>query len=71
MALAQQAPVMLLDEPTSSLDAEATEAVEAVLRARLEAGASLLFVTHDAEQARRLARRCLRVAAGVITEGVP
>jgi phosphate-transporting ATPase len=60
--------VMLLDEPTSGLDADAVRAVEAVLRGRLEAGTGLLFVTHDEVQARRLARRCLRIREGTATE---
>jgi phosphate-transporting ATPase len=60
--------VMLLDEPTSGLDADAAQAVEAVLRGRLQAGAGLLFVTHDEVQARRLARRCLRIREGSATE---
>ena len=62
--------IMLLDEPTSGLDAETVRAVEAVLQERLEAGAGMLFVTHDEDQARRLARRCLRLSAGCVTEGV-
>ena len=66
--LALWSKVMLLDEPTSGLDSETTRAVEEVLSQRLEAGAGILFTTHDEDQARRLARRCLRVAGGVVTE---
>ena len=58
----------VLERP--GLDAETVRAVEAVLRERLKAGAGMLFVSHDEDQAGRLARRCLRVAAGVVTEGV-
>ena len=57
-------PVMLLDEPTSVLDQETTRAIEAVLRGRLEAGAALIFSTHDEALAKRLAGRCLRMAKG-------
>jgi len=57
-------PVMLLDEPTSVLDQESTRAVEAVLRARLEAGGSLIFSTHDKDLAARLANRRLRMRDG-------
>ena len=46
------------------------DAVEAVLRQRLKAGAGILFVTHDEAQAGRLAERCLRLAAGTVTAGV-
>ena len=64
-----QAPrVLLLDEPTSGLDGDATEAVEGLIQSRLGAGASAIWVTHDDDQSRRLARRALVVADGAITE---
>ena len=68
-ALVQGPEVLLLDEPTGPLDAEATERVEALLRGALERGAGMLIVTHSPEQAARLARRHLHVADGVVTEG--
>lgn len=62
-ALATDPEVLLLDEPTSALDAAATEAVEAALgRLRDEAGVSIVIVTHDAAQAKRLAGKTLRLA---------
>ncbi len=67
-ALALARRVLLLDEPTSGLDDEATAAVEGLIRARLDAGASALWVTHDEAQARRLARRALVVTDGVVAE---
>ena len=63
--------VMLLDEPTSGLDPDATEKVEAILRARLDGGASVLLVTHAREQARRMARRHLAIDGGRVTEEAP
>lgn len=68
-ALVQGPEVLLLDEPTGPLDAEATERVEALLRGALERGAGVLIVTHSPEQATRLAHRHLQVANGVVTEG--
>ncbi|MCH6576474.1 MAG: ATP-binding cassette domain-containing protein [Proteobacteria bacterium] len=66
----ERAPrVMLLDEPTSGLDADTTRAVEAVLGARLGDGAAMLFVTHDIEQGKRLAKRALYVDAGKVRQG--
>ncbi|TCV91442.1 ABC transporter family protein [Luteibacter rhizovicinus] len=56
--------VLLLDEPTGSLDPEATLAVEALLRERLEAGVVAIVVTHDTAQAARLAHTVLRMEAG-------
>ncbi len=67
-ALALEPRVLLLDEPTSGLDDAATEAVEGLIRARLAAGASALWVTHDAQQGRRLARRALVCAGGAVSE---
>lgn len=70
-SLASRPPVMLLDEPTAALDAEATAAVERVLRARLDEGASILMVTHDPAQALRLAGSTLRIEHGRIAGVVP
>ena len=54
-ALAQRPAVLLLDEPTSALDHGARDAIEATLaRLRRESNLSLVLVSHDPEQARRL-----------------
>jgi UDP-glucose/iron transport system ATP-binding protein len=61
-ALALEPEVLLLDEPTASLDADATAAVEDALR-NLD-GMSLVLVTHDAGQADRLTERTIRLEEG-------
>jgi ABC-type iron transport system FetAB ATPase subunit len=62
-ALVPACRVLLLDEPTSGLDADSRGQVEALLRERLAAGGSIVLVTHDSEQAGRLApRRVVREA---------
>jgi UDP-glucose/iron transport system ATP-binding protein len=64
-ALAQEPRVLLLDEPTSALDHAARDAVEATLdELRRELDISLIVVSHDPEQARRLADRALRLQQG-------
>ena len=64
-ALAQEPRVLLLDEPTSALDHAARDAIEATLtRLRGELDISLVVVSHDPEQARRLAERAVRLQAG-------
>ena len=64
-SLTQEPDVLLLDEPTSALDPAARDAVEATLaRLRRELDISLIVVSHDPEQARRLAGRALRLEAG-------
>ncbi len=56
--------VLLLDEPTSGLDETNIDEVEKVLQARLAQGVSILLVTHDVRQARRLAKRCFHFKQG-------
>jgi putative ABC transport system ATP-binding protein len=64
-ALAQEPAVLLLDEPTSALDHDARDAIEATLaELRRELEISLVLVSHDPEQARRLADRALRLKQG-------
>jgi putative ABC transport system ATP-binding protein len=70
-ALAQRPRALLLDEPTSALDPGARDEVEAALLGlRRELDISLIVVTHDPEQARRLADRALRLEEGrVVARG--
>ena len=56
--------VLLLDEPTGPLDSAAKASVEDLLRERLEGGTSLILVTHDPEQAARLAGQRYRMDGG-------
>lgn len=51
-ALVQDAPLLLLDEPFSGLDAPSTERLERLLDALAAEGRGLLMATHDIEQAR-------------------
>jgi ABC-type sulfate/molybdate transport systems ATPase subunit len=46
-------------------------AVESLIKARLLTGLAVLWVTHDAEQAKRVARRLLVVEAGGVREEAP
>jgi putative ABC transport system ATP-binding protein len=72
-ALVQKPRILLLDEPTSALDPAAREEVEATLRRlRGELELSLVVVSHDLGQARRLAERKLRLEQGrVVACGSP
>jgi UDP-glucose/iron transport system ATP-binding protein len=64
-ALAQEPDVLLLDEPTSALDHGARDAVEAALaELRRELEISIVLVSHDPEQARRLSDWVVRLEAG-------
>ena len=71
-ALALEPSVLLLDEPTSALDHDTRDAVEATLRdlrERLEI--SIVLVTHDLEQARRMSEWLVRIDAGLAIEQGP
>lgn len=54
--------VLLLDEPTSSLDEHTTALVEAEIERRLTQGAVVLIASHDAAQIERLADARLQLA---------
>jgi len=58
--------LLLLDEPTSSLDPAARRDVEALLAAFAADGMTLVFSTHDLAQARRLATRIVHLEGGRI-----
>jgi putative ABC transport system ATP-binding protein len=65
-AFVMRPKLLLADEPTGSLDAEAGEAVIALLfRMNREAGTTLVLVTHDENLAQRCTR-IVRLAAGRI-----
>jgi ABC-type polar amino acid transport system ATPase subunit len=61
--------VLLLDEPTSALDPDAIARVESLVRRRVEAGLTVLWVTHDIAQAARVSDRLLIVESGHVREG--
>ncbi len=56
--------VLLLDEPTSALDIDARLAFEGVVRRIADAGTSVVWVTHDLEQAQRVADRSIVLMGG-------
>ncbi len=63
--------VLLLDEPTASLDAENVSRVEAVVKQlRQERAIAVLWVSHDPAQAERVATRRMRIESGRLQEVV-
>jgi phosphate transport system ATP-binding protein len=66
-ALAISPDVLLLDEPTSSLDPVATESIEALVRT-LVPKLTVVIVTHNLAQARRIADRTIFLNAGRLVE---
>ncbi len=69
-ALALSPDVLLLDEPTSSLDPATTEHIEALLR-RLRDSMTILIVTHNLAQALRISDDVVFLMAGKLVETAP
>jgi len=66
-ALSQEPKVLLLDEPTSALDEAARDAVEeTIAHLRREIDSSIVLVSHDPAQARRLVGYVIRLEAGAV-----
>ena len=70
-ALVGDPGLLLLDEPTASLDPAATAAFEALVRKVAKGGARILLVTHDLHQARRVADDILFLHKGRLCEHAP
>jgi ABC-type sugar transport system ATPase subunit len=67
-ALSMRPGVLLLDEPLSALDEETREEMFALLRAiRDQTAVTVLHITHNREEARRLADRVLLLQDGKVT----
>lgn len=65
--LAVEPQVILMDEPTSSLDPVSTKVIEGLVL-RLSKLYTILFVTHNINQAKRIANQIIFINNGVIVE---
>jgi tungstate transport system ATP-binding protein len=70
-ALAIEPDVMLLDEPTASLDPASTLMIETIVRSAHGDGTKIIFVTHDIGQARRLSDEVVFLHNGAVSEVTP
>jgi tungstate transport system ATP-binding protein len=70
-ALATEPEVLLLDEPTASLDPGSVLAIERIVSAARANGVRVIFVTHDVGQARRMADDVVFLHQGRIAEHTP
>ncbi len=72
-ALAQEAPVLLLDEPTASLDVgHAVEVLDVIDDLRRKEGLTVVFAAHDLTLAGRFADRLVLMSEGrLVVEGPP
>jgi len=70
-AWALRPDVLLLDEPTASLDPTAKREVEALIEQFAEQGTTLLMSSHNLGQVKRLASRVLYLEHGRVLADVP
>jgi tungstate transport system ATP-binding protein len=70
-ALAKEPQILLLDEPTASLDPAATKAIEDVIRAVVGRGIKVVMSTHDLHEAKRLAGDIVLMHRGRVIESSP
>ena len=70
-AWARAPELLLLDEPTASLDPAATEEIERLVAALRDAGTKILLVSHNLGQVARLAEDVVVLAAGRVAEHGP
>jgi tungstate transport system ATP-binding protein len=63
--------VLLLDEPTASLDPASAYGVEEIVRKAHEDGTKIILVTHDLALARRIADEVVFLHAGRVAEIAP
>lgn len=67
-AMAIEPEVLLLDEPVAALDPSSMLAIEAMICTARERGTTVVLVTHDLAQARRLGDRIIFMLNGRIAE---
>jgi putative ABC transport system ATP-binding protein len=65
-ALVRNPEVLLLDEPTSALDRDAARNVEELIGQLSDRGLTIVLVTHDLAQARRVAGRGILLVDGAV-----
>ena len=70
-AWATRPHLLLLDEPTASLDPSATAAVEALICEMAREGIAIILVSHNLGQVARLAEEVVVLAAGRVVEQGP
>ena len=70
-ALARSPQLLILDEPTASLDPAATQSVEQLIAQAAQAGIKIFMSSHDLGQVRRLAGDVHFMSQGRICESMP
>lgn len=68
-ALAIRPKVLILDEPTASLDQDATDILFRRIREAVQAGTSVIYITHRMAELRQIARRVTVLRDGRVQGG--
>ena len=71
LAMATEPRLLFLDEPTASLDPASVLAIEKIVGEAAARGMRIIFVSHDAGQARRLADDVVFMSGGRVVEHTP
>ncbi len=66
--IVRRAQLWLLDEPHAGLDSQGRDELDKTLRSARDAGATVVFASHEIDRAQNLATRSLTVVGGVVTE---
>jgi ABC-type multidrug transport system ATPase subunit len=64
VVVARHPDLWLLDEPHAGLDAEGRDRMDQLVRAAVEAGATVVVASHDVDRAEALADRVVHLAGG-------
>ena len=71
-ALAAEPSLLLLDEPTTGVDAESQESLAALLdELHRELGVTILYVSHEFGAVERFVQRLVLVRGGIVFDGSP
>ncbi|MBV8780061.1 MAG: ATP-binding cassette domain-containing protein, partial [Phycisphaerae bacterium] len=68
-AIAQEADMLLLDEPFNAVDAQTRQVMRDLLRTLCGEGKTIVVATHDPHDIEREFERVLRVEEGIVGEG--
>lgn len=71
LALAQEAPLLLLDEPTSHLDVRVAREILQLLRAQVQTGKTVICALHDLNEAAEVADRVLLLGCAELLAFAP
>ncbi len=66
--IVRRAQLWLLDEPHAGLDAQGRDELDATLRRARDAGATVLFASHETDRAQSLATRSLTIVGGAVSK---